>query len=231
MRSASLASIVLIAALSACAEEAEPSAESTPRETDVETTCSTFSTPTSGTLADLDGDGEQESVALVDEGACHLLVGRNGTTPLETEVLELSETGGIKVITLVGTDRQLLLLSGDSAGRGGFQPYLVGEENGVLALVEAHGSTLIPFLAHDGGAAPSTARCNESGGIDVVEARPTEPAGVIPKWDVTTTSYAVAGNVASPVAQNVEPDVPDEQLREQQPDLFYATGVLEACSQ
>ncbi|HSV37680.1 MAG TPA: hypothetical protein VLI04_02870 [Nocardioidaceae bacterium] len=230
MRSASLASIVLLAALSACAEEAEPSAGATPKETGVET-CTSFTTPTPGTLADLDGDGEQESLALVDEGACHLLVGRNGTTPLETQTLELSDTAGIKVVTLIGTERQLLLLSGESAGRGGFQPYLVGEENGVIALVEAQGSPLIPFVATDGGALPSTARCNDSGGIDVVEARPSEPAGVIPTWDVTTTSYTLEGNIASPAAQNVDEGVDDELLREQQPDLFTSGLLLGDCSE
>lgn len=64
----------------------------------------------------------------------------------------------------------------------------------------------------------------------MVEARPNEPVGVIPLWDVTTTSYTLEGNVASPAAQTVDEDVPDEQLREEQPDLFTSGLLLGDCS-
>ena len=228
MRSLSVASVVLLVALSACGDDTEPVLDSTSNETGVET-CTTFTTPEPGTLADLDGDGEQESVALVDEGSCHLLVGRNGTSPLETSSLELSDVP-IQVVTLAGTDRQLLLVSGETVERGGYQPYLVGEENGVIGLVTYHGGPLLPFVATDGGALPGTARCNDSGGIDIVSATPVEPAELTPKWDVTVTSYTLEGNEGTAAAQTLDEGVDDAELREQQPDLFSPALLLADCA-
>jgi len=227
--------LLLLAALTACADDADPSAEPTPTSSDSSTssagptTCTTFTPPTSGAQADLDGDGKKELVSLVDEGPCQLLVGPNGTTPLETERLALSSYSGIRVVTLKGTDRQLLLLTGEDQPRGGYQPYLVGEANGVIDLVTFRGEPLLAFVATDGGAAPSTAHCNESGGIDLVTAEVTGPAGIEPTWDVTTTSYSLDGNQASPAAQDTAEDIADATLREEQPDLFSPELLLSDC--
>ncbi|HET7689548.1 MAG TPA: hypothetical protein VFK41_04155 [Nocardioidaceae bacterium] len=228
--------LALLAALTACGADGDPGAEGTPTSTgspsssESPTTCTTFTPPTSGVQADLDGDGEKELFALVDEGACQLLVGPDGTTPLETERLALSPYSGIRVVTLQGTDRQLLLLSGEDQPRGGFQPYLVGAADGVIGLVTFQGDPLLPFAATDGGEAPSSASCNANGGIDLSQAEVSGPVGITPTWTVATTSYELDGNLASPVAQTTEEDVPDGTLREERPELFAPELLLGDCA-
>lgn len=63
--------LVLLAALTSCADEsgsAQPtsSPSASPSDTPTPATCTTFTPPTAGVQADLDGDGEKELVALVD---------------------------------------------------------------------------------------------------------------------------------------------------------------------
>lgn len=134
------------------------------------------------------------------------------------------------MVTLTGTARQLLLLSGEDHPRGGFQPYLVGAAGGALELVTFRGEPLLPFVATDVGEAPSSAACNKAGGIDLVTAEVTGPVGITPTWDVTTTSFELDGNEASPVAQDTEEDVTDETLREARPELFSPELLLSGCA-
>lgn len=228
--------LVVLAVLTSCADDSDPAGEATPTPvsspsgSESPTTCTTFTPPTTGAEVDLDGDGEKETVSLVDEGPCQLLVGPDGTSPLETEGLALSPYSGIRVVTLKGTDRQLLLLSGEDAPGGGFQPYLVGAADGVLGLVTFRGEPLLPFVAIDGGEAPSSATCNSTAGIDLTTAEVTGPVGLTPTWDVATTSYELVGNQASPVAQNVDEDVSDDALREERPELFAPELLLVDCA-
>ncbi len=83
------------------------------------------------------------------------------------------------------------------------------------------GEPVLPFVATDGGGAPTTATCTDDGGIEVVTATTAEPPGVVLAWDVQRTPYAIEGLDATPVGDaTVQADVADPLLRTRVPELF-----------
>jgi len=230
VRSASFLAAALLVTATGCANAGSPSAEPTPAGQPT-ALCTSFSPVSLAQVArvDLDGDGIADKLQRVDDGDCHLLVGRDGTTPLDISALDLPPGATFETVQLKGTKRQLVLVSGASHLRGGVQPYLVGEAANVIGLVTYQGNPLLPFIATDGGELPGAAHCNASGGIDVVSVARSKDSGLAVAYDVTTTSYTLAGDVATPAAQRSAGPVPDDQLRTEQPELFDATRLLSDC--
>ncbi len=213
--------------LTGCADGSSPSAEPTVRpssESPGSELCTDFTVTEQDLVAraDIDGDGKADDVSLVDRAPCHALVGRDRTSPLDTTDLGIVAGAAVQVVQPAATKRQLLLVSGQEHPRGGYQPYLVGEADDELGLVTFQGQPLLPFVATDTPAMPLAASCTSTGGLEVLTGEPTQDTGLEPKWDLTSVTYQLQGNVALATAQRQTEAVPDAQLRTEQPELFRA---------
>jgi hypothetical protein len=186
-----------------------------------------------GQVAEVEVPGEDAPVVvkLVDgSGPCAGgLVARYGTgvAGLDVSGLDL-DPASAEIVTL--TDGQKLLRV-DSAGhpRGGFQPHLFAVAAG-MAEVGVDGAPLLPFVATDGGAAPTAARCGPGGTVELLRAATSEPPGVVLAWDVHRTTYEVDGAHAEKAGSDQLHDhIADPMLREQMPELFEPEGLLGDC--
>jgi hypothetical protein len=177
--------------------------------------------------ADLDADGSPEEVRLVrsgPEGCSGVLVATVGGVAVGTDVGGLDLVGaGAAVVRLTGPEApDLVLLSSRGLDRGGAQRHLFGAGGpSGLREVTADGHPVLPFVATDGGAAPTTALCTPDGGIAVDTALTAEPPGIVLAWDVTRTSYDVRDGLAvNPRTRTIATDAADPVLREDRPELF-----------
>lgn len=191
-----------------------------------------------GPLARLRGSGgEALTVKLGPEsGPCAgglLVRDGSGVAGVDVAPLDLDPTTA-RVVTLAshgGEPRQLLRVDGGSHPRGGFQPHLFALYDGITE-VTLDGGPLLPFVATDGGAAPMTARCDDSGGIAVLTATTSEPPGVVLAWDVRRTTYTVEdGEAQSAGTQQIRDHAADPVLRKEIPELFEPTALLADCSE
>jgi len=173
--------------------------------------------------ADLDGDGKDAPVRLTTQGsgACaHRLMGDAGTSA-DLKGLDLAAKGA-RVVHLDGHRGDLLLVSSEPHPRGGAQPHLFGR-GGASGLREltVDGQPLVPFVATDGGAPPMTATCTDKGEIAIDTAKAHQPPGIVLAWDVTRTTYAIKGGVATRARSRlVAAAAADPTLRKDRPDLF-----------
>jgi hypothetical protein len=163
------------------------------------------------------------------DGPCAGLVARydTGIEGHGVEALDLDRDSA-SVVTLDGGQA---LLRVDSAGhpRGGYQPHLFAVVAG-MAEVTADGAPLLPFVATDGGAAPTTARCGGPGTIEVLTARTSKPLGVVLAWDVWRTTYEVDGaKVKGAGNEQIRDHAADPLLRKAIPELFEPGGLLGNC--
>ncbi len=128
-----------------------------------------------------------------------------------------------------GTRRELMLVHGGVHPRGGHQPHLFVLD-GRLRELRVDGNPLLPFIATDGGAAPLTARCTESGGIEVLSAILTEQPTKAPAWDVTRTTYRWDGGLLRESgSQRISHAVPPTQLSNQLPALDADAELFANC--
>jgi hypothetical protein len=126
-------------------------------------------------------------------------------------------------------DSVLVRVDGGAHPRGGFQPhlYLVGQDS--IREVTANDEPIVPFVATDGGMAPTTVRCGD-GTIQVVSATTAEPPGVIMAWDVQTTSYSLSADGSSESGSgSLQEDVAEPVLRKDMPELFDEGRLFEGC--
>jgi hypothetical protein len=185
--------------------------------------------------ADLDGDGAREAVRLVRSGpaGCSgVLVSTVGGVTVGTDVAGLDVVGtGAAAIRLRGPHApDLVLLSSRGLARGGAQPHLFGAGGpSGLREVTSNGNAVLPFVATDGGAAPTTALCTRDGGIAVDTASTAEPPGIVLAWDVSRTSYDVRDGLAvNPRSRTLATDVADPVLRAGRPELF-GDRLFDSC--
>ena len=182
--------------------------------------------------ADLDGDGKDAPVRLTAQGsgACaHRLLGDAGMSA-DLEGLDLAARP-TRVVHLGGHHGDLLLVSSEPHPRGGAQPHLFGRggPSGVREIT-VDGQPLVPFVATDGGAPPMTATCTDKGEIAVDTAKAHEPPGIVLAWDVTQTTYAIRGGVATRTGSRlVAVAAADPTLRKNRPDLFDGR-LFASCS-
>lgn len=222
MLSLRLAGLAVLLVLTSCAAD-RAETDSTSPAPDVG--CTSYSPTSVHTVAeaDLDGSGHAFAIQRVDEGECHLLIGRDGTSPLDTTDLDIAEDAQIGVVQLVGTKRQLLLVPGE-------QPYLVGEADDVIGVVTGPAGPLLAPMTTGEGASSATAHCNKAGGVDLVSAELSADAGGLAgRYDVTTTSYTLSGNVAAAAAHRTVPSVAEADLRAQDPALFTPGDLFTDC--
>ena len=187
--------------------------------------------------ADLDGSGASNEIALVPqsaEGPCANALfttfdGEPAAVPLDDLVLDTG-TGSVEVIQLQGTAQQLLLVREEPHPRGGSQAHLFGYADSALSEVTTSGQPLLGFQASDGGGLPVTATCTEQGGLAVQMARPSEPLGMAPVWDVLEVTYSLEGTDAvKESATRIFEAVPDPALRRKMPQLFDSGGPFDDC--
>lgn len=123
----------------------------------------------------------------------------------------------------------LLRLDGAEHPRGGFQPHLFAVADG-MAEVRAGGAPLLPFVATDGGAAPSAVRCGPGGTIEVLRATTSKPPGVVLAWDVHLTTYEIDGADATESGtEQIRDHAADPLLHKEMPALFRPGGLLDDC--
>ena len=137
--------------------------------------------------------------------------------------LPLDSTAAIAV---PGRGTELLLVR-QNHPRGGFQIRLFGYAGGRFAELEVDGNPVLPFVATD-VPAPISARCALRG-FEVSTAVAHQPIGIVPAWDVFTTSYTLDGVKATASAPvEVADNVLDGQLARRYPDLVQHR-MLENC--
>ena len=185
-------------------------------------------------LVDLDGDGTSATVDLVSAGRGPCGTGLVLRRPAGATGVKLDaplDPSTVQIVDLLGTDRQLLMVSGPGHPRGGFAVHLFGADDaGITEVTLPSGEPVLPFVATDGGGLPVTATCESDGQIAVVSAVPHKPPGIVLDWDVTTTTYTLDAGTASVKSRSTtEPPVIDPTLRRQMPQLFDPGAYFAGC--
>jgi hypothetical protein len=146
--------------------------------------------------ADLDADGTAETISYTaGSGACPATLSATvGGHEVATEIADpLPVTSAdARAIAFPGRAGAVLAVAPQHP-RGGFQLRLFGYADGKLAELTVDGQPIFPFVATDVTSTPLSATCT-SAGFEVTEARPHQPIGVVPAWDLYRTTYSVAGN-------------------------------------
>jgi hypothetical protein len=137
----------------------------------------------------------------------------------------------VQHVSLRGPENQrLLMVRGKGHSRGGYQLHLYATlPSGAKVEVLHDGHPVLPFVATDGALTPMSATCTKNGGIEVLTAETHDPPGVILAWDVTRTTYSVAGAIAGQTSSRLIEEAPDPTLRAQRPDMFDPSKVLADC--
>ena len=174
----------------------------------------------------------QMPLTVPDEGPCAgslVASGRAGVVGVDVEQAEL-DGDTVRVLDAGDLgDSVLVRVDGGVHPRGGFQPhlYLVGQDS--IREVTANDEPIVPFVATDGGMAPTTVRCGD-GTIEVVSATTAEPPGVIMAWDVQTTTYSLSVDGARESGSgSLEEDVAEPVLRRDMPELFDPGRLFAGC--
>ena len=185
--------------------------------------------------ADLDGDGVSDEVTYLPDAADACAASLSTTVDGEAFAMSLAgfglEPDSVRVLRLHGTDRELLVGRGGFHPRGGFVLHLFGFDGDALGEVLTDGAPVVGFVATDGGAAPATATCTDTGGLATWTATVAKPPGVLLAWDVRRTTYHLRGNLAEPTGTNlVLEDAAEPILREQRPEMFDPDGWFTNCT-
>ena len=174
--------------------------------------------------ADLDGDGATDAVRYVGPGAnqdCPAgLIATVGGRPLFAAVQAdtVVTRADVSVVQLPGRSGQLLLIK-QTHPRGGFQARLFGYAGAKLEELTVGSKPVLGFVATDVQSTAFSARCTDDG-FEVLAARPHQPIGIVPAWDIDRTTYAVEGNTVAPGATTeIADNVLDKQLRAKYSEL------------
>lgn len=126
--------------------------------------------------------------------------------------------------------QRLLRIDGAGHPRGGYQPHLFALAPRVAEL-RVDRAPLLPFVATDGGAAPTAARCGEDGTLEVLRATTSEPPGVVLAWDVYRTTYEIDGpRVEKLATEQIRDHIADPLLHQQMPEMFGPGALLHDCA-
>jgi hypothetical protein len=185
--------------------------------------------------ADLDGDGASDEVTYLPDTADACSASLSTTVDGEVFTMSLAGLGldpdTVRVLRLRGTERELLVGHGGFHPRGGFVLHVFGFDGDALEEVLADGAPVVGFVATDGGAAPATATCTDTGGLATWTATVAKPPGVLLAWDVRRTTYDLRGNVAESTGTDlVLEDAAEPILRERRPELFDPDGWFTNCT-
>ena len=228
MRSLTLVSVLLVSALLAGCGDDSPRTDPTLPAQWGDCTVDDFDQADGQDLGRLGSD----VVKLVPagEGPCAGgLVARTGAGVEGVDVSGLDLEAGTAAVVTLGGGRELLLVHGGVHPRGGFQPHLFGTTGG-LQEVLVDGNPLLPFVATDGGGAPTTATCGADDKVSLLAATTSEPPGVVLAWDVQRTTYRIEGSEAVLVGtRQVREHAADPVLREAMPELFDPAALFADC--
>ena len=185
--------------------------------------------------ADVDGDGAPDQVTYRPAEADACAASLSTTVDGEAFVMSLAgvdlDPDSVRVLRLHGTDRELLVGRGGFHPRGGFVLHVLGFDGDALGEVVVDGAPVVGFVATDGGAAPATATCTDTGGLATWTATVAKPPGVLLAWDVRRTTYRLRGNVAERTGTHlVLEDAAEPILRERRPELFDPNGWFTNCA-
>jgi len=170
--------------------------------TSTETACVSTEADPRDLEADLDGDGAAETVSFhpADTGTrgCPAILdasvnGHDVSVAVDTDVTV--DRGDVRAVRVPGRPGDLVLVL-EQHPRGGFQAHLLGYSGGKFEELTVDGSPIFPFVATDVLTDPLSARCVD-GGFEITRARPHEPIGIVPAWDVDRTTYALDGNTVT----------------------------------
>lgn len=185
--------------------------------------------------ADLDGDGASDEITYLPGAGDACAASLSTTVYGEAFTMSLAGLGldpdTVRILRLRGTDRELLVGRGGFHPRGGFVLHVFGFDGDALGELLADGAPVVGFVATDGGAAPATATCTDTGGLATWTATVAKPPGVLLGWDVRRTTYHLRGNVAVPTGTDlVLEDAAEPILREQRPEMFDPDGWFNNCT-
>ncbi len=216
------------------ADVATPVATPTAGPDEVVVGCSTSDAEELGEVvvgADLDGDGAKDVVRYVatTEGPC----ARTVLGYLPDGIVGFSVPGAAEVDTstfaAVQPDDVAYVAFRETAPRGGFQQHLLALDGDVLGEVrteEGPGEPLLPFVATDSAGTRAGFLCAGSSLVGQVSV----PAAAGGDADVTTTTYAVAGDTASVEDSVTTSGVAPDALLRQFPALDPDVSVVPLCT-